>query len=115
MTNLSVDGKHPSRDNAPCTGFSCQICKELNELQARLDKIKNDETRRAAYTVNGISLLIEEIRRAAAGDEDHTAHSYEDGLRDEVIRVIASGCDNPAELAAEVLKTGDIGFSRWFS
>ena len=52
--------------------------------------------------------------RIMAGD-DEIAHTYEDALRHKVLAAIADGARNPAGLAAEVLKTGDIEFYRWYS
>lgn len=46
--------------------------------------------------------------------DDEYAHSMEDSLYYEFIQYVASLEDNPiAELAAAVLKAGDIEFSRW--
>lgn len=55
---------------------------------------------------------IAEIRRLASDSE--RAHGSEDELRDRFIRSVADGtCGDPAGLAALVLTTGDIEFSRW--
>ena len=45
--------------------------------------------------------------------DDERAHSAEDGLREDVLKAIAEGAENPAELAAEALKTSEIAFARW--
>lgn len=45
--------------------------------------------------------------------DDERAHSEEIWLRHDVLRAIANGADNPAQLAVEALKTSDIDFSRW--
>lgn len=50
--------------------------------------------------------------RAIAGD-DEAAHSKEDALRHKVLVAIADGAPDPARLAAEVLKSGNIEFARW--
>lgn len=49
---------------------------------------------------------------ARAGD-DEGAHSEEDRLRGDVLRAIAGGNPNAAELARIALLTDDIEFSRW--
>lgn len=50
--------------------------------------------------------------RAVAGD-DEVAHSREDELRDDVLKAIAEGASNAAELAGAALSTRDIEFARW--
>ena len=62
-------------------------------------------------TVDDVRRRVEEIR-AIAGD-DEAAHSDEDSLHELVLRAIADGAPNAAELAAEALKTGEIKFARW--
>jgi hypothetical protein len=63
-------------------------------------------------------MTIEEVRAevrhiaAAAGDPE-AAHSNEDALWANVLRAIAAGVDDAADLAAEALKTEDIRFPRW--
>ncbi len=59
------------------------------------------------------------VRRVAkivgmAGD-DEAAHGEEDALHEDVLKAIAAGALNPAELAAEALKTLEIEFSRWYA
>ena len=61
---------------------------------------------------------MDEIREAIADikshrDDDEVAHGSEDALREKVLRAIADGAPNAAELAAEVLKTEEIDFARW--
>lgn len=51
----------------------------------------------------------------AAADDNEQAHAMEDALRDVVLQAIANGAENAAELAREVLRTGDIEFSRWYA
>lgn len=45
--------------------------------------------------------------------DDEAAHAEEDTLHQDVLQAIADGAPNPAELAQEALKTGDIDFARW--
>jgi hypothetical protein len=45
--------------------------------------------------------------------DDELAHSLEDKLREDVLKSIASGVDNPQELARLVLTTTELKFSRW--
>jgi hypothetical protein len=61
---------------------------------------------------------INEIRTRVARIEairhdDEVAHSMEDDLYADVLRAIANGAENAAELAREALRTGDIDFARW--
>lgn len=58
-----------------------------------------------------IELKLEEIRENK--DDDEAQHAREDDLHHDVLRAIAAGCDNPAELAAAALKSLEIKFSRW--
>lgn len=62
-------------------------------------------------TEKELASRINKIRDMA--NDDESAHAAEDGLREEVLRVIAEGADNAKELAALVLTTSDISFSRW--
>ena len=64
-------------------------------------------------------MTLEEIRAEVAridhikGD-DESAHSMEDGLMERFIMHVAEhGPADLAEMAREVLKTGDISFARW--
>lgn len=63
-------------------------------------------------------LTVDEVRKRVAriagivGD-DEVAHSEEDALHQAVLSSIAAGAPNAAELAAEALKTCEIGFARW--
>lgn len=45
--------------------------------------------------------------------DDEKAHGLDDGLRADVLRAIADGAPNAAELAAAALKTDDLGFVRY--
>lgn len=46
-------------------------------------------------------------------DDDERAHSAEDRLRGNVLRAIAMGNTDAPRLAAEVLLSSSISFSRW--
>lgn len=46
-------------------------------------------------------------------DDDESAHSIEDQLREAVLRKIASGAHDAGHLAALVLTSSQIKFSRW--
>lgn len=61
----------------------------IDEVRQRVESIKNDD-----------------------GD-DEAQHAAEDDLHVSVLRAIADGAENAAELAAEALKTCDIDFCRW--
>lgn len=65
----------------------------------------------STVTVDAVNEAVTEI--AACAGDDEGAHSYEDSIRDDVLRAIAAGAPNAAELAAAVLKTGEIDFARW--
>ena len=54
---------------------------------------------------------IEELMRLSHDDE--AAHSFEDGLREDVLMEIAEGNPEGQEMAKEVLKTSEIIFARW--
>jgi len=61
---------------------------------------------------------IKEIRKKIKEiplDDAEYAHRDEDKLRDDVLKAIARGVDNPKALAREVLKTSNIKFSRWYA
>lgn len=62
-------------------------------------------------TVEDVRAKVREISEARGDDE--IAHGLEDELRERVLKAIAGGAPNAAELAAEVLKTSDIEFQRW--
>lgn len=46
---------------------------------------------------------------------DHSAHSDEADLRNDVLVAIATGAKDPELLALEVLKTDYLDFYRWYS
>lgn len=63
-------------------------------------------------------MTLEDARRVLEWIEAHqyddaAAHSTEDALWARVLRAIAAGAVNGQELAAEALKSQEIGFSRW--
>ena len=63
-------------------------------------------------TVEDVEREVERIR-AMAGD-DEVAHSTEDDLWENVLRLIAAKeTDDPAGLAAAALQTKTIEFARW--
>lgn len=45
--------------------------------------------------------------------DDEAAHAAEDDLHTDVLKAIADGAPNSAELAREALRTKDIDFARW--
>lgn len=47
--------------------------------------------------------------------DDERAHKLEDELHQEVLRAIADGAPDAAELARAALQTKDIDFSRWYA
>ncbi len=50
------------------------------------------------------------------GDSDPPyAHISEDELHEDVLRAIANGAPNAAELAREALETSDAEFYRWYA
>jgi len=62
-------------------------------------------------TVKELRRRVKAIR-AARHDDEH-AHGLEDALRRDVLKAIADGAKNASALAAEALKTSEIGFARW--
>jgi hypothetical protein len=63
-------------------------------------------------TVEEVDAEVARIRHMAGDDEG--AHSAEDNLWENVLRVIASDeTDNAAGIAAAALKTKTIDFARW--
>lgn len=49
----------------------------------------------------------------AMGWDDELAHSMEDALWEDVLRAIADGAPNAAELAKAALATKELDFARW--
>ncbi|MCK9597645.1 MAG: hypothetical protein M0R06_01315 [Sphaerochaeta sp.] len=62
-------------------------------------------------TLKEVEQRLEEIKAIAWDDE--VAHIKEDELFYDVVYTIASGKRGGKQLAAEVLKSLDIGFVRW--
>ncbi|GAA4928990.1 hypothetical protein GCM10023224_05470 [Streptomonospora halophila] len=66
---------------------------------------------------------VDEVRRRVAGVAEHAkrvgdneaAHCDEDALYIEVLRAVAQGAPNAAELAAEALHARDLDFTRWYA
>jgi hypothetical protein len=56
---------------------------------------------------------IKAIRNKANEGDHEAAHSSEDALREEVLKAIAQGAENAAELAQIVLLTSELDFERW--
>lgn len=54
-------------------------------------------------------------RRVEGGTEgDPECHIEEDAIAEEALRLISEGCEEPAEVARQALRTGDLDFSRWY-
>lgn len=64
-----------------------------------------------AMTPEQVQAVVDQIR--AKADDDEAAHSLEDDLREGVLKAIAAGAENPAELARLALTTSAIEFARW--
>ncbi len=64
-------------------------------------------------TVDDVRKILEEIYDTAKKDPEG-AHGTEDRLWAEVLEAIATGAENPRELAQEALKSRDIEFPRWY-
>lgn len=58
--------------------------------------------------------IREAVRQIRVESYAPKAHAREDELYLDVLKAIASGAQNPAELAAEALKTQEIHFDRWY-
>lgn len=56
--------------------------------------------------------IEQRVAEIGAMRDDEGQHAAEDDLRNEVLQHLA---DNGCELAAAVLKTNDLDFSRWFA
>lgn len=64
-------------------------------------------------------MKVEEVnaRVAALADapaHDAAGHIEEDSIREDVLKAIAAGAENPAALAAAALRTGDYDFPRYY-
>ena len=65
-------------------------------------------------TLQAIAKDIETLKGLV--DDDERAHSFEDGLHEEVLKAIAEGrCEDPAKAAALALTTRNIEFCRWYA
>ena len=62
-------------------------------------------------TVEEITRRVAEIRADVRDDE--RAHIAEDGLWRDVLRAIAAGAENPAQLAAAALTSLELDFGRY--
>lgn len=62
-------------------------------------------------TLDEVKFIVGGINKLKQDDE--VAHSLEDELYRRVLFMIANNHPMSSELAKEVLKTGDIEFSRW--
>lgn len=62
-------------------------------------------------TVEYIKKEISDIREL----DPESAHSSEDDLHQDVLKAIANGATNPAELAREALKSLKLDFPRWYA
>jgi len=72
-------------------------------------------TESAAITVEYIRGELAQIAEFTEDYDHEYAHRDEDALRDKVLHAIADGAPDPAELAAEVLRSGEIVFIRWYT
>jgi hypothetical protein len=63
------------------------------------------------FDVNEVLAAVDYLRTIAADDE--AAHSYEDGLRERVLWLIAHGHGRADSLASAALMTNSVEFSRW--
>lgn len=76
--------------------------------------VKFAEPAAPTLTVEDVRARVEAIRGAGAGGEDAAAHIKEDELQVDVLRAIADGAPNPAELARAALATTELDFDRWY-
>lgn len=73
--------------------------------------MKSDEP----VTVEWVLAEVAKIETLALDRYSPDAHFADDGLREAVLRAIASGsCADPAGCAAAALKTEDITMTRWY-
>ena len=68
-------------------------------------------------TVEQVKRAVERVRQIATEDvrDNELAHKVTDRLWRNVLRSIARGESNAAELAREALKTEEIAFTRWYA
>lgn len=64
-------------------------------------------------TLADVQARVSEVRAEADDNDDEAAHGSEDLLWEDVLKAIAGGAQNAAELAGAALLTNDIDFSRW--
>lgn len=58
---------------------------------------------------------VELLRARADTHESEDLHAMEDALWEIVVQAIVEGAKNERDLAAEILKTREINFPRWYS
>jgi len=63
-------------------------------------------------TLQEVEKRVAEIGRIGV-DDDASAHGKEDDLWRDVLRTIANGAPDAADLAREALRTRDFAFARW--
>lgn len=63
-------------------------------------------------TLDDVKQRVAEIRAIGRRDPE-VSHGNEDALWENVLRAIADGAPNAAELAREALETAKIDFARW--
>jgi len=61
-----------------------------------------------------VQQVNERVASIAAQDDDEQQHAQEDRLHRDVLKAIADGAPNAAELASAALKTIDLDFDRWY-
>jgi hypothetical protein len=65
-------------------------------------------------TPDHVRRCVEDLRRLGGPGADHEGcHAMEDDIWRDVLRAIADGAPNPAELARAALETNGIEFERW--
>ncbi|MCW2903516.1 MAG: hypothetical protein JWO67_5781 [Streptosporangiaceae bacterium] len=84
----------------------------MNSIELR-ESSDPDRVAALALTVEDIAFQLAQI--AAQADDDEVAHGMEDNLRDTVLRAIAAGHPDAAQLAAAALRSDDIGFARYYA
>jgi hypothetical protein len=62
-----------------------------------------------------VQQVNERVANIAAQDDDAEQHAQEDRLHRDVLKAIANGAPNAAELALSALKTSDLIFDRWYA
>jgi hypothetical protein len=63
--------------------------------------------------ISTVSRRLKAIRDAATKADDEVAHSLEDVLMVDALKAIAGGANDAPALAAAVLTSREIEFSRW--